>query len=199
MTDPQTAEVAADAVTGLVNMFKDAGTLYWVITIYSILIGAAMSYVGRRHFKKLLFLVGAFTVYIPMHYFASEMVSVISALVGGLLMVFCYPVFVFVVGVALAAVVWTGFGGQPSNVVWPIVGTIAGIAGVIYRKHIVIPISALSGAWMLALGLAFLFKGIHPILFLLLAALFTASGIFVQYKFTAKGLKEDEKKAVEKK
>ena len=58
MTDPQATEVAVDAVTGLVNMFKDAGFLYWVITLYSILIGAAMTYVGRRHFKKLLFFVG---------------------------------------------------------------------------------------------------------------------------------------------
>ena len=43
MTDPQATEVAVDAVTGLVNMFKDAGFLYWVITLYSILIGAAMT------------------------------------------------------------------------------------------------------------------------------------------------------------
>ena len=94
MTDQQTTVVAVDAITGLVNMFKDAGTLYWVITMYSILVGAAMTYIGRRHFKKLLFLVGAFSVYVPMHYFASETVSFITAGVAGLVMVFCYPVYV---------------------------------------------------------------------------------------------------------
>ena len=45
MTDQQTTAVAVDAITGLINMFKDAGTLYWVITMYSILVGVAMTYI----------------------------------------------------------------------------------------------------------------------------------------------------------
>ena len=199
MTDPQTTEAAVDAVTGLVNMFKDAGTLYWVITLYSVLVGAAMTFVGRRHFKKLLFLVGAFSVYVPMHYFASETVSLISAGVAGLIMIFCYPVFVFIMGMVPLAAICVACGIEHPNLALSLIGVACGVAAVIYRKHIVIPVTALSGAWMLALGLAFLFKGIHPILFLLLVVLFTAVGIFVQYKFTAKGLKEEEKKPVEKK
>lgn len=193
MTDPQAAEVAVDAVTGLVNMFKDAGFLYWVITLYSILIGAAMTYVGRRHFKKLLFFVGAFSLYVPMHYFASEMTSLITAAVGGLVMVFCYPVFVFIIGMVPLAAICVACGVQHPGMIISILDVACGVAAVIFRKHIVIPVSAMSGGMMLALGLAFLFKGIHPVLFLLLIVLFTASGIFVQYKFTAKGLKNETK------
>ena len=186
MTDQQTAEVAVDAITGLVNMFKDAGTLYWVITMYSILVGAAMTYVGRRHFKKLLFLVGVFSVYVPMHYFASETVSLITAGVAGLVMVFCYPVYVFIMGMVPLAAVCVAIGITEPNMLTVLIGFACGVIAVIFRKHIVIPVSALSGAWMLAFGLAFLFKGMHPVLFFLLAVLFTVSGIFVQYKFTAK-------------
>ena len=186
MTDQQTTAVAVDAITGLVNMFKDAGTLYWVITIYSILVGAAMTYIGRRHFKKLLFLVGAFSVYVPMHYFASETVSLIAAGVAGLVMVFCYPVYVFIMGMVPLAAVCVAIGITEPNMLTVLIGFACGVTAVIFRNHIVIPVSALSGAWMLALGVAFLFKGMHPVLFFLLAVLFTASGIFVQYKFTAK-------------
>ena len=191
MTDPQTTEVAVGAITGLVNMFKDAGNLYWVITVYSLVVGAAMTYVGRRHFKKLLFLVGAFSVYVPMHYFASETVSLITAGVAGLVMVFCYPVYVFIMGMLPFAAICVALGVTNPGLALSLVGCTCGAIAVIFRKHIVIPVSALSGAWMLALGLAFLFKGMHPVLFLLLAILFTASGIFVQYKFTAKAVKKE--------
>ncbi len=191
MTDPQTTQATADAITGLINMFKDAGMLYWVITLYSLLVGTAMTFVGKRHLKKLLFFVGAFSVYVPMHYFASEMVAVISAVVGGLIMVFCYPVFVFIMGMVPLAAICVACGIQHPNIVISIADIACGIAAVIYRKHIVIPVTALSGGWMMAFGLAFLFKGIHPVLFLLLFILFTAVGIFVQYKFTAKGLAKD--------
>ena len=191
MTDPQTTEAAVDAITGLVNMFKDAGLLYWVITLYSVLIGAAMTYVGRRHLKKLLFFVGAFTLYVPMHYFASEMVSLITAAVGGLVMVFCYPVFVFFVGVIAFGLPCVGVGmNEWAPLLMGGIEFVGGVVAVIFRKHIAIPVTALSGGSMLALGLAFLCKGIHPVLFLLLIVLFTASGIFVQYKFTAKGVGE---------
>ncbi|HBO98384.1 MAG TPA: hypothetical protein DD637_00890 [Verrucomicrobia bacterium] len=185
--------MTVDAVTGLVYMFKDAGFLYWVITLYSILVGAAMTYVGRRHFKKLLFFVGAFTVYVPMHYFASEMVSLIAAAVGGLVMVFCYPVFVFLIGMTPLCAIYAACGVEHPGFILALLAAACGVAAVIFRKHIVIPVSALSGGMMLALGLAFLFKGLHPVLFLLLIVLFTASGIFVQYKFTAKGLKDEKK------
>lgn len=198
MTDAQAAKVTVDAITGLVNMFKDAGSLYWVITMYSILVGAAMTFVGRRHFKKLLFLVGAFSVYVPMHYFASETVSLITAGVAGLVMVFCYPVYVFVMGMVPFAAVCVAFGVQQPGMALSLIGCACGVVAVIFRKHIVIPVSALSGAWMLALGLAFLFKGMHPVLFLLLAVLFTAMGIFVQYKFTAKAVKDEPKVKEEK-
>jgi len=195
MAEPQATEVAVGAITGLVNMFKDAGTLYWVITLYSIIVGAAMSFVGRRYFKSLLFLVGAFSVYVPMHYFASEMTSLISAAVGGLIMIFCYPLFVFIIGMVPMAAICVACGIEHPGLVISLIAFACGIVAVIYRKHIVIPVSALSGAWMLALGLAFLFKGMHPILFMLLTVLFTAAGIFVQYKFTAKGLKDATKPA----
>ena len=193
MTDPQTAEAAVDAVTGLVNMFKDAGTLYKVITLYSILVGAAMTYFGRRHFKKLLFFVGAFSLYVPMHYFASEENSIAVALVGGLVMAFCYPVYVFIIGMVPVAAICVACGVQHPGMITSFLAVACGIAAVIYRKHIVIPMSAMSGGMMLALGIAFLCGGINPILNLLLIVFFTASGIIMQYKFTAKGLKDEKK------
>lgn len=195
MTDPQAAEVTVNALTGLVDMFKDAGSLYWVITMYSILVGAAMTFVGKRHFKKLLFLVGAFSVYVPMHYFASGTVSLISAGVAGLIMVFCYPIFVFIIGMLPIAAICVACGVESPGIVLSLIAFACGVAAVIYRKHIVIPVSSFSGAWMLALGLVFLLKGMHPVLFLLLVVLFTAGGIFVQYKYTAKTVKEEAKKA----
>ena len=147
MTDPQTTEATVDAITGLVNMFKDAGTLYWVITLYSVLVGAAMTYVGRRHLKKLLFFVGAFTLYIPMHYFASEMTSLITAAVGGLVMVFCYPVFVFFVGVIAFGLPCVAIGmNEWSPTLMGIIELAGGIVAIIFRKNIVIPVTALSGA-----------------------------------------------------
>ncbi len=194
MTDPQTAEVAVDAVTGLVNMFKDAGFLYWVITLYSILVGAAMTYVGRRHLKKLLFFIGAFMLYVPMHYFASEMTSIITAICGGLVMLFCYPGFVFLVGVIAFGLLCLGVGMDGwSPMLMGGIELVGGIVAVIYRKHIMIPATAIAGGATLAIGIAFLFKGIHPTLFLLLVVLFVASGVFVQYKFTAKSLKDEKK------
>lgn len=197
MTDPQTAGMTVDVVTGLVNMFKDAGALYWVITLYSILIGAAMAFVGRRHLKKLLFFVGAFTLYVPMHYFASEMTSIITAVVGGLVMVFCYPVFVFFVGVTAFGILCFAIGMDSwSPILMGLIELAGGVVAIIYRKHIAIPVTALSGSSMLSLGLAFLFKGIPSVLLLLLIVLFTAAGIFVQYKFTAKEIKDEKKPEV---
>ncbi|MCR5414099.1 MAG: hypothetical protein K6F50_05150 [Kiritimatiellae bacterium] len=187
MADPQTTEVAANAVTGIVNMLKDIGFLYWVITIYSVLIGAAMSYVGKRHLKKLLFFVGAFMVYVPMHYFASEKTSLIAALAGGVVMVFCYPVYVFFVGVVASGLpcLAVGMHGWCPTLMGGIEFA-GGVCAIIYRKHVMIPATAISGGTMLAFGLALLFKGMPIWLFVLLTLLFAASGIFVQYRYTAK-------------
>lgn len=70
------------------------------------------------------------------------------------------------------------------NLVISLIAVACGVVAVIYRRHIVIPVSAVSGGSMLALGLAFLFKGMNPYLFLVLPVLFIASGIFDQYKVT---------------
>ena len=179
MNDPETTEVAANAVVGLVNMFKDAKLLFWIITLYSLIVGAAMTYFGEKHLKKLLFFVGAFTVYLPMSYFASMMTTLIVAVVTGLVMAFLYPVFVFFIGgTALCSICLA-------------IGVAAGVAAVIYRKHITIPITAYSGASMLVIGLAFLFAGLfmvgmHMAVVYVLLVLFFGSGMFVQYKYTGK-------------
>lgn len=201
MTDPQTAEVAVDAVTGFVNTFKDTASLYWLITLYSVVVGAAMTYVGRRYFKTLLFLVGAFSVYVPVHCFASELIAIVCAVVAGLVMILMYPVFVFIMGVTVWAIVLIVCGVEPGQIgtIHALIGCVFGVAAIIFRKHIVIPVSAWSGAWLLALGLAFLFGGMNPILFALLGLLFTGSGILVQYKFTAKDIKDEKRKEVVKK
>lgn len=60
MTDPQTTEASANVIAGLVNMFADARLLFWLVTFYSLIVGAAMTYVGNKHLKKLLFYCDAF-------------------------------------------------------------------------------------------------------------------------------------------
>ena len=189
MNDPQTTEAAANAVVGLVNMFKDAKMLFWIITFYSLIVGAAMTYVGNKHLKKLLFFVGAFTVYLPMSYFASMTTALIAAVVTGLVMAFLYPVFVFFVGGTAMTCICMSVG--MGETVTGLLGIAAAVAAVIYRKHITIPITAYSGAYMLAIGLLFLFAGMfqvvmHTAVVYILLVLFLASGIFVQYKFTGK-------------
>lgn len=189
MNDPQTTEVAANAVVGLVNMFKDAKMLFWIITFYSLIVGAAMTYVGNKHLKKLLFFVGAFTVYLPMSYFASMTTALIAAAVTGLVMVFLYPVFVFFVGGTAMTCICMSVG--MGETVAGLLGIAAAVAAVIYRKHITIPITAYSGAYMLAIGLLFLFAGMFgaimpmAVVYILLV-LFFGSGMFVQYKYTGK-------------
>ena len=189
MNDPQTTEAAANAVVGLVNMFKDAKMLFWIITFYSLIVGAAMTYFGKKHLKKLLFFVGAFTVYLPMSYFASMTTALIAAVVTGLVMAFLYPVFVFGIGGGALCSICLAVG--MGETVAGLLGIAAGVAAVIYRKHIVIPLTSYSGASMLVIGLAFLFAGLfqvgmHMVVAYILLVLFLASGIFVQYKFTGK-------------
>ena len=65
-TDPQTIEVSANILELLFDVFKEVKTIFWMITIYSLTVGGAMTFFGKKHLKKLLFLVGAFTVYLPM-------------------------------------------------------------------------------------------------------------------------------------
>lgn len=189
MNDPETTEVAANAVVGLVNMFKDAKLLFWIITLYSLIVGAAMTYFGEKHLKKLLFFVGAFTVYLPMSYFASMMTTLIVAVVTGIVMAFLYPVFVFFIGGTALCSICLAIG--MGETVAGLLGVAAGVAAVIYRKHITIPITAYSGASMLVIGLAFLFVGLfmvgmHMAVVYVLLVLFFGSGMFVQYKYTGK-------------
>lgn len=189
MTDPQTTEASANVIAGLVNMFADARLLFWLVTFYSLIVGAAMTYVGNKHLKKLLFFVGAFTVYLPMSYFASMTTALIAAVVTGLVMAFLYPVFVFLIGGTALCSICLAIG--MGETVAGFLGVAAGVVAVVYRKHITIPITAYSGASMLVIGLAFLFAGMfqvvmHIAVVYILLVLFLASGIFVQYKYTAK-------------
>lgn len=189
MNDPQTTEVAANAVVGLVNMFKDAKMLFWIITFYSLIVGAAMTYVGNKHLKKLLFFVGAFTVYLPMSYFASMTTALIAAVITGLVMSFCYPGFVFLIGGGAMCGICLSLG--MGETVAGLLGIAAGVAAVIYRKHITIPITAYSGAWMLVVGLVLLVAGMFDAIMpmavaYILLVLFFGSGMFVQYKYTGK-------------
>lgn len=189
MTDPQTTEASANVIAGLVNMFADARLLFWLVTFYSLIVGAAMTYVGNKHLKKLLFFVGAFTVYLPMSYFASMTTALIAAVVTGLVMAFLYPVFVFLIGGTALCSICLAIG--MGETVAGLLGVAAGVVAVVYRKHITIPITAYSGASMLVIGLAFLFAGMfqvvmHIAVVYILLVLFLASGIFVQYKYMAK-------------
>ena len=193
--DAGTAEVAAKAtvnvLTGLVDMFKDRQALYWIITAYSLLVGFAMTFFGRRHFKKLLMLVGFFTAFLPLHYFTKSLgMSLVGGVVSGLLMLFFYPIFVFIIGMFPWAAILVAMGIDSPNLVLSLIGIGCGVVAVIYRKHIVIPVAAISGGTMLSFGLLFLLGGMNPYVFLALMVLLIAAGIFVQYRFTAKDLKD---------
>ena len=97
-TDPQTIEVSANILELLFDVFKEVKTIFWMITIYSLTVGGAMTFFGKKHLKKLLFLVGAFTVYLPMSIVSSTSTALLVALVTGLVMAFCYIGFVFLIG-----------------------------------------------------------------------------------------------------
>ena len=188
-TDQQTIEVSVNVLQLLFDVFEEVKVIFWMITIYSLTVGGAMTFFGKKHLKKLLFLVGAFTVYLPMSIITSTSTAMLAALPSGLVMAFCYPGFVFLIGGMAVCGICLSLGmGEP---VAGFLGVAAGIAAVIYRKKIVIPLTAYSGASMLVIGLAFLFAGLFHVVmpmavFFILLVLFLAGGIFVQYKFTGK-------------
>ena len=188
-TDPQTIEVSANILELLFDAFKEVKTIFWMITIYSLTVGGAMMFFGKKHLKKLLFLVGAFTVYLPMSIVSSTSTALLVALVTGLVMAFCYIGFVFLIGgMAMCCICLSlGMGGAIAGVL----GVAAGIVAVIYRKKIVIPLTAYSGASMLVIGLVLLFAGMFLAIMpmavaYILLVLFFGSGMFVQYKYTGK-------------
>lgn len=188
-TDPQTIEVSANILELLFDVFKEVKTIFWMITIYSLTVGGAMTFFGKKHLKKLLFLVGAFTVYLPMSIVSSTSTALLVALVTGLVMAFCYIGFVFLIGgMAMCCICLSlGMGGAIAGVL----GVAAGIVAVIYRKKIVIPLTAYSGASMLVIGLVLLFAGMFLAIMpmavaYILLVLFFGSGMFVQYKYTGK-------------
>lgn len=188
-TEPQTVEVSANILAVLFDTFKEVKTIFWIITIYSLTVGGAMTFFGKKHLKKLLFLVGAFTVYLPMSIFASTATALLTAVITGLVMSFCYPGFVFLIGGGAMCGICLSLG--MGETVAGLLGVAAGVAAVIYRKKIVTPLTSYSGAWMLVVGLVLLVAGMFGAIMpmavaYILLVLFFGSGMFVQYKYTGK-------------
>lgn len=128
-------------------------------------------------------------MYLPMSIVSSTSTALLVALVTGLVMAFCYIGFVFLIGgMAMCCICLSlGMGGAIAGVL----GVAAGIVAVIYRKKIVIPLTAYSGASMLVIGLVLLFAGMFLAIMpmavaYILLVLFFGSGMFVQYKYTGK-------------
>ena len=192
------ADKATDsALSALIALFKNAKAIYWGVTLYALVIGAVMVFVGQRYFKTLLFLVGFFFGYVIAHFFASETTSLICGGVAGLVMVFFYPAFVFLMGVTVWAVVCVACGITEPGMVHSLIAGVLGVLAFIFRRHVLIPVTAWSGAWMMAVGLALLFGKMNQYVFVALGLLFTVLGTFVQYKFTARDVSAKAKEAVQ--
>lgn len=127
------------------------------------------------------------TWFVPVE--TSQQVEYVKLLSNPSVLAFLYPVFVFLIGGTALCSICLAIG--MGETVAGLLGVAAGVVAVVYRKHITIPITSYSGASMLVIGLAFLFAGMfqvvmHIAVVYILLVLFLASGIFVQYKYTAK-------------
>lgn len=47
-TDPQTIEVSANILELLFDAFKEVKTIFWMITIYSLTVGGAMTFFWEK-------------------------------------------------------------------------------------------------------------------------------------------------------
>ena len=191
------------ALTDLLKGFNPK--LYWTLTLFPLIVGMLMLLFGQRHFKKLLFLVIAYSVYLAsseilplvMPLLKSvrpladkpEIVAVGGAVVIGLVLAILYPIFMVFMGVlpvAIAAVA-CGVDVMKPDIIWTAAAGVCALLALILYKRLKIPVSAILGAALVMVGIVFLQKwNLRPYVVLGIFVGLTLWGIFVQCAFTAR-------------
>ena len=193
-------------VTVLTDLLKGFNPkLYWTLTLFPLIVGVLMLLFGQRHFKKLLFLVIAYAVYISSHELLPlvmpllksvrpladkpEVVAVGGAVIIGLVLAILYPIFMVFMGVlpvAIAAIV-CGVDVTKPDIVWAVAGGICALLALIFYKRLKIPVSAIVGAVLVTIGVVFLQKwNLKPYVVLGIIGGLALWGLFVQFAFTAR-------------
>lgn len=198
--------------------FANARAIYWCASIILTLLGGLLVAAGCRYYKRMLFVIGALPTYLVMHCLCSqfgwpEVSAIIVGLLGGIFLVLLSWAYImswgfwtsagiaFLLTYPFMASKYSTMGGMDwVRFGWMITCFAVGGAwlALIKQRHILIPVTSLTGAASLVVGVCFLLMGMNPKMFtsmtpiaflitvgvvlLLLAAL----GVFVQYKYTAK-------------
>ena len=200
-------EVAVTSgIAALTDLLKGSNPkLYWTLTLFPLIVGMLMLLFGQRHFKKLLFLVIAYAVYLVssellplvMPLIKSvrpiadkpEIVAVGGAVVIGLVLAILYPIFMVFMGVlpvAIAAVA-CGVDVMKPDIIWTAAAGVCALLALILYKRLKIPVSAILGAALVMVGIVFLQKwNLRPYVVLGIFVGLTLWGIFVQCAFTAR-------------
>ena len=198
--------------------FANAGAIYWCSSIILTLLGGLLIAAGCRYYKRILFVIGALPTYLVMHCLCSqfgwsEVWAVVAGLVVGLGLVLLSWAFIMAWGFWTAAgIVFllahpfmaskyaTMCGMDWFRFVWMIACFAVGGAwlALIKQRHILIPVTSLTGAGFFLFGGCLLLTGANPKIFTsmspigflialaVLLLLLVAAGVFVQYRYTAK-------------
>lgn len=206
-------------VIELINgYFANAKAIYWCASILLTLLGGLLVAAGCRYYKRMLFVIGAVPTYLVMHCLCSlfglpEVVAIGVGLSVGLGLIMLSWAYIMAWGF------WTTAGivflfAQPfmaskyatmETLDWACFGwmvTCFAMGGawlaLLKQRHILIPVTSLTGACFFVCGGCLLLAGANPQIFTsmspigflitlgTLLLLLTAVGIFVQYKYTAK-------------
>ena len=198
--------------------FANAKAIYWCASILLTLLGGLLVAAGCRYYKRILFIIGALPAYLVMHCLCCqfgwpEVWAVVVGLFAGLGLILLSWAYIMAwgfwttVGIVFLVVHpfmgsryatmeemdWVRFG-------WMVCCFAVGGAwfALIKQRHILIPVTSLTGAIFLLFGGCLLLTGTNPKMFTsmspigflttlaVLLLLLTAAGVFVQYKYTAK-------------
>ena len=166
---------------------------------------------GKRYYKTLMILLGFLPAYVLAHCligvfgFTAEWQAIVFGIVIGVCNLLLSWLFMFSVGFWVVALPLCAVGLIVIPIIPAIAGIIGGIIVLIFRKHIIIPAMAFTGVSFFLSGLTMLLvivpgfctsvsPGAYCCTLLVAFVVLLVGSIFVQYKFTAKGLKTDEKK-----
>jgi len=198
--------------------FANARGIYWCSSIILTLLGGLLVTAGCRYYKRILFVVGALPTYLVMHCLGNqfgwpEHMAIIVGLLAGLFLILLSWAYIMAWGfwttvgivflvvhpfmaskyATMGSMDWWRFG-------WMVACFAVGGAwlALIKQRHILIPVTSLTGAGFLVLGVCLLLMGKNPKIFAsmtpgvflitlgVVLLLLAAVGVFVQYRYTAK-------------
>lgn len=196
--------------------FANAMGIFWFSFALLAVLGAGLLAAGGRYFKRLLFIVGAVPTYLVLHCLAnqfgwSEAGPIFGALAVGVIMVLASWAYIYTwgfwtsVGIAALCVCpflnfadYKLFDYVKVGWMFAVFGVAGGCFALIKQRHIIIVVTALTGAFFFVIGITALFAGasiqsfasVTPSVFMItlcvIYLVIAAVGIFVQYKYTVK-------------